>query len=115
MQDENENATPEEDIVPVEVSWWCTSLGNTLIWARMVVYTGGVAEVLAPSGEITRYDSEISARMELLDAHYYAFDGLDEEDAAAMGFDLDTMEPPSADTDEELLPRMNHKIARGLG
>src|SRR3569623_1551389 len=75
MQDESENATPEEDIVPVEVSWWCTSLGNTLIWARMVVYTGGVAEVLAPSGEITRYDSEISARMELLAAHYYALDG----------------------------------------
>jgi hypothetical protein len=106
---------PTDAPVPVAVSWWCASLGNTLLWARLVVFDSGIAEVLAPSGELSRYDDETSARMDLLDAEYVAFDGLDEADAAAMGFDLDSTEPPSADSDEELLPRMSHKIARGIG
>ncbi|GMV28648.1 MAG: hypothetical protein AMXMBFR59_07730 [Rhodanobacteraceae bacterium] len=53
--------------------------------------------------------------MALLDADFREFDGLDEEDAAIMGFDLDTMDVPRGDSDEELLPRMVHKIARGIG
>jgi hypothetical protein len=104
-----------EGNTPVEVQWWCTSLGNTLIWARVTVFDSGVAEVLAASGEISRYDDEAAVRMALLDAAYYAFDGLDELDAAEMGFDLDFMQVPIADNDEELLPRMSHKIARGIG
>ncbi len=96
-------------------SWWCASLGDTLVWARLSVLESGVAEVLDASGEILRYDDETNARMALLDAEFRAWDGLDEADAAVMGFDLDSTFPPSADSDEELLPRMAHKIARGIG
>ena len=32
------------------------SLGNTLIWARVTVFDSGVAEVLAASCDISRYD-----------------------------------------------------------
>lgn len=113
--DQESDLEPGEGNTPVDVQWWCTSLGNTLIWARVTVFDSGVAEVLAASGDISRYDDETTARMALLDAAYYAFDGLDELDAAEMGFDLDSMHVPEADSDEELLPRMSHKIAQGLG
>ncbi len=106
---------PAEGNTPIDVQWWCTSLGTTLLWARLTVYDSGVAEVLAASGELSRYDDETTARMSLLDAAYVAFDGLDELDAAEMGFDLDSMHVPVADSDEDLLPRMSHKIARGIG
>jgi hypothetical protein len=32
-----------------------------------------------------------------MDAEYVAFDGLDEDDAAERGFDLDELQPPSGD------------------
>jgi hypothetical protein len=48
--------------------------------------------------------------MALLDAEFRAFDGLDEDDAALLGFDLDEKEPPRGDSDEELLPRMIQKL-----
>lgn len=92
--------------------WWLASLGDNLVWARMEVLEDGVAEVLQGSGERLRYDDEMSARMALLDAEFRAFDGLDAEDAALLGFDLDAMEPPQAESEAELLPRMVHKIAR---
>lgn len=95
--------------------WWCAGFGDTLIWSRLDVYDTGVADVFGATGEYLRYDDETAARMALLDADFREFDGLDEEDAAIMGFDLDTMEPPRAESDEELLPLMVHKIARGLG
>ena len=95
--------------------WWLAALGDTLIWARLDVLDSGIAEVFDNDGRVLRYDDETAARMALLDADFREFDGLDEEDAAIMGFDLDTMEPPRAESDEELLPLMVHKIARGLG
>ena len=61
-------------------------------------------------GETLRYDDEDSARAALLDADFRAFDGLDEDDAATFGFDLDSVEPPDADNDEELLPLMTEKL-----
>jgi hypothetical protein len=48
----------------------------------------------------------------LLDAEFRAFDGLDEEDAAIMGFDLESVEPPHSNDDEELLSLMVQKLAR---
>jgi len=94
-------------------AWWCASLGDTLIWARLRVLDSGIAEVLGAEGEILRYDDETAARMALLDAEFRAFDGLDEDDAAALGFDLGSVAPPSGGSDADLLPRMVHKIARG--
>lgn len=106
---------PETEPARVNAYWWCAGFGDTLIWSRLDVYDTGIAEVFGATGEYLRYDDETAARMALLDADFREFDGLDEDDAAMMGFDLDTMEPPRADSDEELLPLMVHKIARGLG
>lgn len=91
--------------------WWVAALGDTLVWARLDLLDSGVAEVFDSDGRVLRYDDEASARMALLDAEFRAFDGLDEDDAAMMGFDLDSIEPPRGESDEELLPRMVQKLA----
>lgn len=90
--------------------WWLAALGDTLIWARLSVLDTGIAEVFDSDGGTLRYDDETAARMALLDAEFRAFDGIDEDDAAALGFDLDDIEAPRGDTDEELLPRMVQKL-----
>jgi hypothetical protein len=64
-------------------------------------------------GETLVYDDEDSARAALLDAEFRAFDGLDEDDAALMGFDLDSTAPPEAEDDDDLLPLMTEKLAGG--
>ena len=93
--------------------WWVAVIGDVLIWARLRILPSGHAQVLDASGDIVRYDDEDNGRTALLDANFRAFDGLDEEDAAAMGFDLDSFEPPRADSDAELLPLMTEKIGHG--
>ena len=90
--------------------WWVASLGDMLIWARLRVREDGVADVFSAEGETLRYDDEDSAHAALLDADFRAFDGLDEDDAALLGFDLDSIEPPEAANDEELLPLMTEKL-----
>ena len=93
--------------------WWVASLGDMLIWARLRVLDSGIAEVLDAAGETLRYDDEDGAHAALLDAEFRAWDGLDEDDAAALGFDLDSIAPPEAENDEELLPLMTEKLLRG--
>jgi hypothetical protein len=90
--------------------WWIAALGDTVVWARLDVLDSGVAEVFDNDGRVLRYDDEESARMALLDAEFRAFDGLDEDDAEMMGIDLEEVEPPRGDSDEELLPRMVQRI-----
>src|SRR3569832_357038 len=90
--------------------WWVTALGDMLVWARLRVRASGAAEVFSAEGETLRYDDEDSAHAALLDADFRAFDGLDEEDAALLGFDLDSVEPPDAESDEALLPLMTEKL-----
>lgn len=90
--------------------WWLAVVGDTLIWARLSVLDDGLAEVLDSDGGTLRYDDETAARMALLDAEFRAFDGLDADDAAELGFDLDDVEPPNADNDEDLLPHMVQKL-----
>ncbi|MGA9333550.1 MAG: hypothetical protein WBV39_04665 [Rudaea sp.] len=90
--------------------WWLASLGDTLMWARLRVLDSGIAEVFGASGETLRYDDEDVARMSLLDAEFRAYDGLDQEDATMLGFDLDDVAPPQADKDKELLPLMTEKL-----
>ena len=51
--------------------------------------------------------------MALLDAEFRALDGLDEDDAELMGLDLDSIMAPEAESDEELVPLMTEKLARG--
>jgi len=92
-------------------TWWVAALGDTLVWARLDVLDSGVAEVFDNDGRVLRYDDDSSARMALLDAEFREFDGLDEDDAAMMGFDLDSIEPPRGESDEELLPLMVQRLA----
>ena len=96
-----------------EEQWWIASLGDTLVWARLRVRASGTAEVFGAQGETLRYDDEDGAHAALLDAEFRAFDGLDEDDAAILGFDLDSTAPPEAENDEELLPLMTEKVLRG--
>ena len=93
--------------------WWVASLGDTLIWARLRVLDSGIAEVLDAAGETLRYDDEDSAHAALLDAEFRAWDGLDENDAAQLGFDLDSVAPPEAEDDDDLLPLMTEKLFQG--
>ena len=93
-----------------EPQWWVAAVGDTLIWARLTITDAGIAEVFDSDGGILRYDDEAQARMALLDAEFRAWDGLDEEDAAILGFDLEEVEPPRGDSDEEILPRMVAKL-----
>ena len=93
--------------------WWIASLGDMLVWARLRVLESGVAEVFDAAGETLRYDDEDGAHTALLDAEFRAFDGIDDDDAAIMGFDLNDVEPPDAASDEELLGQMTVKFQRG--
>lgn len=91
--------TPDE-------GWWLATAGNTLIWARLRVLTGGTAEVLDCDGATLPYDSEDSARAALMDAEFVSLDGIDADDAAARGFDIATISPPDeAATDGDALRR----------
>ncbi|MFA5683012.1 MAG: hypothetical protein WCZ65_07455 [Lysobacteraceae bacterium] len=86
--------------------WWLRALGRTLIWARLDLHDSGIAQVFDCDGRTLVYDSEDSARAALLDAEFAALDGLDEDDAAALGLDLASIHPPAAGSDEALRERM---------
>ena len=86
--------------------WWLATLGHTIVWARLRVREGGTAEVFDRDGNTLGYDSDDTARAVLMDAEFVAFDGLDDDDARARGFRLDEVQPPQADSDEALRPRM---------
>lgn len=90
----------------VAEQWWVASLGRTLVWARLRVKPSGTAEVFDCDGRTLTYDSEDSAHAALLDAEFRAYDGLDDEDAAALGFALAAVEPPHGVDDEALRERM---------
>jgi hypothetical protein len=98
----------------VAEQWWVASLGKALVWARLRVKPMGTAEVFDCDGRTLSYDSEESAQAALLDAEFRAFDGLDEDDAAALGFDLQHVSPPQAVDDDALRERMIQSLpARG--
>ncbi len=86
--------------------WWLRSLGNLLIWARLEVSSTGPARVFDCDGRTLTYDSEDSARAALLDAEFVSLDGLDDDDAAALGLHLPTLLPPRGEADEALRPQM---------
>jgi hypothetical protein len=100
------------EILPhVSESWWLATLGRTVVWARLRVREAGTAEVFDSDGNTLVYDSEDTARAELMDAEFVAFDGLDAEDALERGFALDELTPPHAENDEALRAQM----VRSLG
>src|SRR3546814_7681182 len=69
----------------MQSTWWLSSLGNFLVWARLDVRPAGTAQVLDCDGNTLNYESEDNARAALLDAEFQAFDGIDESDAERMG------------------------------
>ena len=101
MTDETPRATREE--------WWLATIGRTVVWARLRVREAGTAEVFDSDGNTLAYDSEDSARAALMDAEFNAVDGMDEDDAAARGFALSELAPPTG-SDEELPARMMQKL-----
>lgn len=90
----------------VREQWWVATLGRTLVWARLRLKASGTAEVFDCDGRTLNYDSDDSAQAALLDAEFRAFDGLDEDDAATLGFVLSEISPPQADDDAALRERM---------
>lgn len=90
----------------VSEQWWVASLGRTLVWARLRVKESGTAEVFDCDGRTLVYHSEDSARDALLDAEFRAFDGLDEDDAQALGFVLSETVPPQGEDEDLLRERM---------
>jgi hypothetical protein len=94
----------------VSEQWWVASLGRTLVWARLRVKPSGTAEVFDCDGRTLAYDSDDSAQAALLDAEFRAYDGLDEDDAQALGFSLAAVAPPQAADDDALRERMIHPL-----
>jgi hypothetical protein len=82
--------------------WWLAVLPRMLVWSRLRVLDSGVAEVFDCDGRVNIYESEDIARSQLLDADFRELDGMDADDAEAWGLDLEEIEPPQADDDDEL-------------
>jgi hypothetical protein len=93
-----------------EEQWWLVTFGNMLHWARLSVNEDGSVEVLSANGETERFPDEDAAKAALFDADYRAFDGIDEDDADALGFDLDSIAPPRAGDEDDLLEQMTMKL-----
>lgn len=77
--------------------WWLMRLGDMLVWSRLRIRPSGTAEVLDSSGATLNYDSEDSARAALMDAEFRALDGLDEDDASALGVTLSELAAPAGE------------------
>ncbi|MDN5923922.1 MAG: hypothetical protein L0H70_02855 [Xanthomonadales bacterium] len=95
---------------PTQTFWWVASVGNALIWSRLRVLPSGHAEIFAADGRTLQFDDVAAARAALLDAEFRAYDGLDDHDADALGFELAHMPPPHAEDDAQLLALMTHML-----
>lgn len=104
--DPNPSQQPGHPSPDPSAQWWLATLGRTIVWARLRVRDAGTAEVFDSDGNTLAYDSEDTARAALMDAEFVTFEGLDAEDALARGFRLGEVQPPQADNDEALRPRM---------
>ena len=101
MQDHDGNETGIE-----REEWWLASPEPLLVWARLRVLDSGVAQVFDSHGETLTYEGEDMARAALMDADFRALDGMDEDDAEAIGMMLEELQPPYGEDDEALLPQM---------
>ena len=86
--------------------WWLAAPEHLLVWARLRVLASGVAQVFDSQGDTLTYESEEIARAALMDADFRALDGMDDDDAEAVGLLLEDLQPPQGDDDDELLPQM---------
>jgi hypothetical protein len=102
------------DVSESNEQWWLAHLGRLLVWARLRVLDSGVAEVFDCDGRTAVYESEDVARAALLDAEYRALDGMDADDAEAWGLDLEEIEPPRGEDEEQLRERMMQPLKNPL-
>jgi hypothetical protein len=94
-------------------AWWLAMpQEGFLLWARLSLRDDGRADVLDASGLTRRFDDEDAARHFLLDLGYVAYDGLDDEDAHALGFALGEIEPPEAEDEREQVHAMTQRLER---
>src|SRR5690606_27257154 len=94
--------------------WWIAHLGRLLVWSRLRVLDSGVAEIFDCDGRTSVYESEDVARAALMDADFRALDGMDADDAEAWGLDLEEIEPPQGEDDEDLRERMMQPLKTPL-
>jgi hypothetical protein len=94
--------------------WWLAVLPRMLVWSRLRVLDSGVAEVFDCDGRINIYESEDIARAQLLDADFRALEGMDADDAEAWGLDLEEIEPPRGDDEDELREQMIQPLKNPL-
>jgi hypothetical protein len=87
-------------------AWWVACPARMLVWARLQVRESGVADVLDCDGQVLVYDSEDTARAALMDAEFFAHDGLDDDDVANWGILLEDLIPPEGEHDDDLVPQM---------
>ena len=96
-----------QDLPEIErEQWWLAAPEHLLVWARLRVLASGVAQVFDSQGETLTYESEEIARAALMDADFRALDGMDDDDAEAIGLLLEELQPPQGEDDDELLPQM---------
>jgi hypothetical protein len=88
MQDHDGNETGIE-----REEWWVARPEPLLVWARLRVLDSGIAQVFDSHGETLVYENEDTARSALMDADFRALDGMDEDDAEAMGMMLEELQP----------------------
>ena len=94
--------------------WWLANLGRLLVWSRLRILDSGVAEVFDCDGRINIYESPDIARAALMDADFRSLDGMDADDAAAWGLDLEEIEPPRAEDDDALRELMMQPVKTPL-
>ena len=100
----------EPGYVVVSEQWWLARPEHLLVWARLQVSDSGIAMVFDSAGATLAYENEDIARAALLDADFRAFDGMDQDDANELGLWLEELEPPTGESDHELLPQMVRSI-----
>ena len=86
--------------------WWLAAPEHLLVWARLRVLESGVAHVFDSQGDTLTYESEDIARAALMDADFRGIDGMDDDDANAIGLMLEELNPPHGEDEEALLPQM---------
>ena len=86
---------------PQEESWWLDSSNDSVMWARLRVFTDGGAEVLDLDGKRHHFASKRDAVLWLQEDEYLAY-----RDAIAEGEIPSTVLPPEASTEAELVRKM---------
>lgn len=77
-----------------------------LNWARLRVYDDSSAEILDCDGSTYSFSNEQEARWDLVEDEFIEFNDLDQENEQELGTSLPSINPPSGETEAELLPQM---------